>query len=76
MDKSLIQVKEQMQRIHISMLDSKFNLKDRKRYKKWCNIADAIDHNLLAYFGVKHLWENPVHEKRNEPLPYDVRVTH
>lgn len=76
MDKSLIQIKAQMNRMERSMLNNNFNPKDPKRFKKWCRLADAIDSRLLAYFGVEHLWENPVYGRENEPLPYEVRIVH
>lgn len=74
-EKTLAEIKDQMHRIETRMLNEKLYPKDRKRYEKWCELADAIGRNLLAYFGVEHLWEDGCYLRRNEPIPYSVRIT-
>lgn len=76
MEKSLRQIKAQEHRIEMMMLNKNFNPKNPKRYKRWCKIADAINNNLLAYYGVNHLWEDNAYNNRYEPIPYEARIVH
>ena len=75
MEKSLVQIKEQMERIERTMFLQDFEWKRPKRYVKWCKIGDKIDNNLLNYFGVEHLWEDGAALRRDEPIPYEMRIT-
>lgn len=75
MEKSLVQIKEQMARIERTMFLQDFEWKRPKIYVKWRKIADKIDNNLLNYFGVEHLWEDGAVLRRDEPIPYEMRIT-
>lgn len=74
MEKNLQQIKSQMHRIEMMMLNKNFYPKDRKRYERWRRLTDAIDRNLLGHFGVEHLWEDGCYLRRGEPIPYEVRI--
>ena len=71
-EKSLVDIKCQMHEITKALIKTAPN----KRWDKWCETSDIIDRNLLDYFGVEHLWEDAAYLRSNDPIPYEVRITH